>query len=252
MFSLYSLLVGSHMMDKQSVQSGVLIKHSLWALFQTDTGNRSNRWEKCSICRVGSRGRWNNFHSCCPLVRDIYIWNHFHPLYAFTNRFRCLAATQPPSMWHLHSWSESCLKSTEKCFALITILVKCCLTNHTTPSGAKAGTFPRRGEEEWRVRIHATFLIKNKKVAMLFVQTTGIFYPESRLGDCVFATDRHDTHMHATLRRRAVISRSVNYFKEGKKGSLILLNWQTIPFSFSGWLVIKQKYSWGRFSSLYK
>lgn len=72
--------------------------------------------------------------------------------------------------------------------------------------------------------IHATCLIKNKKVAMLFVQTTGIFYPESQLGVCVFAADRHDTHMHVTLQHRVVISRSVNYFKEEKKGSLILLN----------------------------
>lgn len=199
----------------------VQFKHFLRALFQADTGNRSNRWEKCSICRVGSCGRRNNFHWCCPLVHDIYIWNHFHPLYAFTNRF-WPRSNITASMWHLHSWSESCFKNTEKRFALITILVECRLTNHTTPSGARAGTFLRMGVVEGVGGIHATCLIKNKKVAMLFVQTTGIYYPESQLGDCVClpVTDTTHTHIHATLQHRAVISRSVDYFTKGKKRDL--------------------------------
>lgn len=70
---------------------------------------------------------------------------------------------------------------------LITILVKWCLTSLTMPSGAGADTFSRGG---------CTCLIKNKKVAMLFMQLTGIHYPESQLGGCVCYWSTLHIHTH--------------------------------------------------------
>lgn len=105
-----------------------------------------------------------------------------------------LAATQPPSMWHLHSWSECCLKNTEKCFALITILVKVLSYQPYNAIWCQSWYVPQKGGGGG---VHATCLIKNKKVArLLFVQTTGIFYPESQPGVCVWST-RH-THTCST------------------------------------------------------
>lgn len=94
---------------------------------------------------------------------------------------------------------------------LITILVKWCLTSLTMPSGAGADTFSRGG---------CTCLIKNKKVAMLFMQLTSIYYPESQLGGCVCYWSTLHTHTHYIP-----IPTPCNYF------ALSQLWWTTTTFN---------------------
>lgn len=83
-------------------------------------------------------------------------------------------------LWHrlLDQRGVETLKKQWGILCLISVLVKWCLTSLTMPSGSGADTIS--GEERMLLAS-----LKIKWLAMLFVQLTGIDYPEGQLGGCV-------------------------------------------------------------------